>query len=411
MTRRVVVTGLGVVSACGIGCEPFFANLMAGRSGVSRLPVDMGPHPMQCVAARITEDLAPHLPKEAVGTDRVTQLAMIAAKEALNDAGLDPTTLDPVRVGVYLGTGMGGATTLDESYKEIYDRKAARLKPTTVLRVMNNAPTAHISLAYGFKGPTLTYSVACASSAVAIGEAMRLIQHGQADVVLAGGTEALLAYGVVKAWQALHTLALEAPEGPEASSRPFAKDRTGLVLGEGAGMLILESLEHARARGAARIYGEMVGYGVSSDAAHITKPSAEGQVRAIRGALQDAGLAPEAIGYINAHGTATQVGDESETAAIKEVFGPHAYRLAVSSTKSMHGHTLGAAGALEMVVTLLALARQAIPPTANLHVPDPACDLDYVPHVGRTGVALDAVMSNSFAFGGSNAVLVARRFE
>lgn len=409
MSRRVVVTGLGVASACGIGCEPFFANLMAGRSGVSRLPVDMGPHPMQCVAARITEDLGPHLPKDAVGTDRVTQLAMIAAKQALDDAGLQPEAVDPLRVGVYLGTGMGGATTLDESYKEVYDKKSPRLKPTTVLRVMNNAPTAHISLAWGFKGPTLTYSVACASSAVAIGEAMRLIQHGQADVVVAGGTEALLAYGVVKAWQALHTLALEAPEGPEASSRPFAKDRTGLVLGEGAGMLILESLDHATARGA-RVYGEMVGYGVSSDAAHITKPSTEGQVRAIRGALLDAGLEPEAIGYINAHGTATQVGDESETAAIKEVFGEHAYRLAVSSTKSMHGHTLGAAGGLEMVVTLLALYRQAVPPTANLHVPDPACDLDYVPHVGRVGVPLEAVMSNSFAFGGTNAVLVAKRF-
>jgi 3-oxoacyl-[acyl-carrier-protein] synthase II len=410
MTRRVVVTGLGVASACGIGCEPFFANLMAGRSGISRLPVEMGPHPMHCVAARITEDLAPHCPKEATGTDRVTQLAMIAAQQALGDAGIEPGSVDPLRVAVYLGTGMGGATTLDESYKEVYEKKAARLKPTTVLRVMNNAPTAHISLAWGFKGPTLTYSVACASSAVAIGEGMRLIQHGQADVVVAGGSEALLAYGIVKAWQALHTLALEPPEGPQAASRPFAKDRTGLVLGEGAGILILESLEHARGRGA-KIYGEMVGYGLSSDAAHITKPSAEGQVRAIRGALEDAGLAPEAIGYINAHGTATQVGDEAETAAIKEVFGAHAYRLAVSSTKSMHGHTLGAAGALEMVVTLLALARQAVPPTAHLFLPDPACDLDYVPHVGRSNVPLEAVMSNSFAFGGTNAVLVARRLD
>jgi len=407
MMQRVAVTGLGVASAAGIGCDAFFANLMAGRSAVTRLPADMGPHPMQCVAARIEADLAPHLPREAVGTDRVTQLAMIAAQEALTDAGLDPKTVDPVRVGVYFGTGMGGATTLDESYKEIYEKQAARLKPTTVLRVMNNAPTAHISLAYGFKGPTLTYSVACASSAIAIGEAARLIQHGQADVVVAGGSEALLAYGIVKAWQALHTLALEAPEGPEASSRPFSKDRTGLVLGEGAGVLILESLEHAQRRGA-RVYGEIVGYGVSSDAAHITKPSAEGQVRAIRGALRDAGMAPEDIGYINAHGTATQVGDESETAAIKEVFGPHAYKLAVSSSKSMHGHTLGAAGALEMVVTMLALHRQALPPTANLNVPDPACDLDYVPNVGRANVPLRAVMSNSFAFGGTNAVLIAK---
>lgn len=410
MSRRVVVTGLGVASACGIGCDTFFANLMAGRSGIGRLPTDMGPHPIHCVAARITEDLAPHLPRDAVGTDRVTQLAMIAVREALADAALDPASVDPLRVGVYLGTGMGGATTLDESYKDIYEHKAVRVKPTIVLRVMNNAPTAHISLAHGFKGPTLTYSVACASSAVAIGEAMRLIQHGQADVVVAGGTEALLTYGVVKAWQALHTLALEAPEGPEASSRPFSKDRTGLVLGEGAGMLILESLDHARARNA-KIYGELVGYGVSSDASHLTKPAAEGQVRAIRAALADAGLPPEAIGYINAHGTATQVGDEAETQAIKEVFGRHAYELAVSSTKSMHGHTLGAAGAVEMVATLLALAKQAVPPTANLNVPDPACDLDYVPHRGRTGVPLRAVMSNSFAFGGTNAVLVAKALD
>jgi 3-oxoacyl-[acyl-carrier-protein] synthase II len=406
MTRRVVITGLGVASAVGFGCETFFANLMAGKSGVVRLPLDMGPVPTRCVAARIEEDLGPYLPPDATGADRFSQLAMIATHEAMMDSQLDPCAMDVTRVGVYFGTGMGGANALDDAYKEIYQKEAARLKPTTVLRVMNNAAAAHISLAYGLKGPTQTFSVACASSAVAIGEAFHLIRYGYADVVIAGGTEALLTYGIVKAWQALHTLALEAPEGPAASSRPFSKDRTGLVLGEGAGVVILESAEHATQRGA-RVYAEMAGYGTSSDATFITKPSADGQVRAMKLALTESGLAPEAIGYINAHGTATMVGDEVETAAIKEVFGAHAYKLAVSSTKSMHGHTLGAAGALEFVATVLALNKQAIPPTAHLVVPDPACDLDYVPHTGRSNVPLGAVMSNSFAFGGSNAVLIA----
>ena len=273
---------------------------------------------------------------------------------------------------------------------------------------MNNAAAAHISIDHALRGPSLTYSTACSSSAIAIGEACRAIRHGYADLAIAGGAESLLNLGTIRAWEALRTLANEDPEDPSTSCRPFSKDRSGLVLGEGAGIVVLETEEHARARGAT-IYAELAGYGAASDASHLTKPSQEGQAAAMRMALADAGLDGDRIGYINAHGTATLAGDVSETAAIKEVFGPHARRLAVSSTKSMHGHLMGATGAVEFITAILALQRGSLPPTANLRVPDPECDLDYVANTARTGVTLEAVMSNSFAFGGSNAVLVARR--
>lgn len=409
--RRVAVTGLGVVSSIGVDCESFFANLMAGRSGAAKMPVDMGPTPLHAIAGRVDANLSELLPRpHGVGTDRFSQFALIATHQALTDAALDPGQIDLHRAGVYLGTAMGGSGTLDDAYVQLYQRNADRLKPTTVLKAMNNAATAHISLAFGFKGPTLTFSIACASSGTAIGEAYRLIRNGYADVVVTGGSDALLTYGTLKAWQSMHTLAVEGPDGPAAACRPFSKDRTGLVLGEGAAMLVLEDADHAARRGV-RVYAEVAGYGATSDATHITKPSAEGQVRAMRLALEDAGLEPEAIGYINAHGTATLVGDEIETAAIKEVFGTRAYDIPVSSTKSMHGHMMGAAGAAEFLATVLAVSKQAVPPTANLGVPDPACDLDYVPHTGRVNVPLRAAMSNSFAFGGSNAVLIARAVE
>jgi 3-oxoacyl-[acyl-carrier-protein] synthase II len=274
---------------------------------------------------------------------------------------------------------------------------------------MNNAAASHVSIKYHMQGPNITYATACSSSAIAVGEAYRQIKHGYADVMLAGGSEAMLTLGVMKAWEALRTLALEDLNDAAASCKPFAKNRSGLVLGEGAAVLVLEDSERAVKRGA-KIYAELVGYDCSSDSSHITKPDAAGQTRTMLNALRDAQLQPQDIQYINAHGTATLAGDIEETKAIKQVFGAHAVNVPVSSTKSMHGHLMGATGAVEFMAAVLALQHNAIPPTINLHEPDPECDLDYVPNHGRTDVKLNAVMSNSFAFGGSNAVLIAKRF-
>jgi 3-oxoacyl-[acyl-carrier-protein] synthase II len=275
---------------------------------------------------------------------------------------------------------------------------------------MSNAAAAQISIEHGLQGPSVTYSTACSSSAIAVGEALRAIRHGYADAAIAGGVESFLTFGAIRAWEALRTLALEDPDDPANSCRPFSADRTGLVLGEGAGMLVLEELDHAVRRGA-RIHAEVIGYGAGSDAAHIAKPDMAGQVRTMQLALDDAGIGPQDIDYINAHGTATVAGDVVETAAIKQVFGAHAARIPISSTKAVHGHLMGAAGAVEFVTVILAIIRGAIPPTAHLRVLDPKCDLDYVPNTGRRGATVRAAMSNSFAFGGSNAVLIARAFH
>jgi 3-oxoacyl-[acyl-carrier-protein] synthase II len=308
-----------------------------------------------------------------------------------------------------MGSCLGGAGSLEDGYIELFKREIPRVKPLSVLLNMNNAAASHLSIKYHLQGPNITYSTACSSSAIALGEAYRQIKHGYADVMLAGGSEAMLTLGAMKAWEALRTLAQEDPSDPGASCKPFSKNRSGLVLGEGAAVLVLEDAERALQRGA-RIYAELVGYDCSSDSSHITKPDSAGQTRAILNALRDAQLQPQDIGYINAHGTATQAGDIEETKALKQAFGAHAYHIPVSSTKSMHGHMMGATGAVEFMAAVLALQHQAIPPTINLLQPDPECDLDYVPNQGRTGVPLDAVMSNSFAFGGTNAVLIARRF-
>ena len=344
------------------------------------------------------------------GIERFSQFALIAAKQAVADAQLEIAEHERTRAGVTMGTGMGGASSMEDGYIEIFQRETPRVKPLTVLLTMNNAAASHISINYGLQGPNITYSTACSSSAIAIGEAYRQIRDGYADVMLAGGSEALLTHGAMKAWEALRTLALEDEQDASASCKPFSKDRTGLVLGEGAAVLVLEDAERASKRGA-RIHAEIIGYGSSSDASHITKPDAAGQTRAIASALRSANLQPQDIGYINAHGTATLVGDAQETLAIKQVFGEHAYRIPVSSTKSMHGHLMGATGAVEFMAALLALQHNAIPPTINLHQPDPECDLDYVPNAGRQNVELNTVMSNSFAFGGSNAVLIAKKFS
>lgn len=407
--RKVVVTGLGVVSPVGIGRDAFFSSLLASRSGIRRLTAEFAPRLTSRIGGEVAFDAAAFFPKPKLALlDRFSQFALIAATEALQDAGIDAADPRKARAGVYLGTGFGGAQTIESAYTELFSKGKDRLGPYTVIRVMNNAATAHISIDFALRGPSLTFSTACSSSGIAIGEACRAIRHGYADLAVAGGAESLLTLATIRAWEALRTLAAEDPEDSSASCRPFSRDRTGLVLGEGAGIVVLESEEHARARGA-KIYAELAGYGVSSDSSHLTKPSQDGQAVAMRMALSDAGLAPQSVGYINAHGTATLAGDVIETAAIKEVFGPHASKLAVSSTKSMHGHLMGATGAVEFIASVLALQSGSLPPTARLRVADPECDLDYVPNTARTGVQLEAVMSNSFAFGGSNAVLVARR--
>ena len=407
--RKVVVTGIGVISPVGSGPDGFFGNLLAGRSGIRRLSSEFAPRLASHIGGEVEFDPAAVFarPKLAL-LDRFSQFALIAAAQAVTDAGIDAADPRKGKAGVYLGTGLGGAHTTEAGYVDLFLNAKDRLPPYTVVRGMSNAAAAHISIDFALRGPSLTFSTACSSSAIAIGEACRAIRHGYADLAIAGGAESLLTLGTIRAWEALRTLATEDPDDPAASCRPFSRDRTGLVLGEGAGIVVLEAEDHARARGA-RIYAVLAGYGAASDASHLTKPSQHGQAVCMRLALEDAGLAPEAIGYVNAHGTATLAGDQIETAALKEVFGRHAARLAVSSTKSMHGHLMGATGAVEFIAAILALQKGAIPPTAHLRVPDPECDLDWVPNVARTGVELQAVMSNSFAFGGSNAVLVARR--
>lgn len=405
--RRVVVTGMGVMSPCGNDVATFFANLAAARSGIGRhakaFEGDAAPWLTGEVPAFSTEGFT----KMRLATlDRTTLIALLTARQALADAQLSVN--DKTRAAVYWGTGLGGASTLEESYRSSLGA-GGRVKPSTVVMTMNNAAASEISLDTGFTGPAYTYSIACASAAIGIGEALRAIRNGCCDCAIAGGADSLLTLGVLKAWQALQTLAREDTANPASSCRPFAADRSGFVIGEGAGALILEEAQAARARGAT-IYAELAGFGSTSDASHITKPSAEGQTRAMRMAIADAGLNPADIGYINAHGTATAIGDVVETNAIKAAFGEHARRIPVTSTKALHGHLMGATGVVEMIAALMALREKTIPPTAHLHKSDPACDLDYVPNTARRAPDLRVVMSNSFAFGGNNAVLVASAY-
>jgi 3-oxoacyl-[acyl-carrier-protein] synthase II len=397
---------MGVLSPIGNGADAFLDGLRQGRSGIRPLRTDFAPRLAYNAFGVVDLPEGGLVPKSRLaGLDRVSVLALFAAHEAVASAGLagHPSLEGAI---VCLGTGMGGSETLQSGYEELFVRGGARVNPLLVVKGMNNAAAAHIALDFHCHGQSVTYSTACSSSALAIGEAARTIRGGHADVAIAGGSEALLNLGTIIAWQAMRTLAIPDPADPGSACRPFAADRTGLVLAEGAAFVILEEEAHARARGAQPL-ARLAGYGTSTDATHLTKPDASGQTRAMRAALADAGLAPEDIGYINAHGTATLAGDVVETEAVKQVFGAHAGRLAMSSTKSMHGHVMGATGAIEFIASLLALRHGFLPPTINLHKPDPACDLDYVPNAARPAPALRHVMSNSFAFGGSNAVLVA----
>ena len=407
--KRVVITGLGVVSPIGNGLTALSQQVFSGASGVKKIDAPFA-EKLDCkLAAQAKFDPAEHFSKHSYSMlDRTSQMALHTSIEAVKHAGLNITEDMLPRMGVYVGTGMGGASSVEEGYVRLFKDGASRLKPFTVLMGMNNAAASAIALDLQITGPNQTFSTACSSSAVAIGEAARLIRHGYADVMLAGGAEAMITFGTIKAWEALRTLAEEDELDVSRSCKPFSLNRSGLVLGEGAAMLVLESLEHAQVRGAT-IIAELVGYGTANDSGHITQPSIKGQAATMQAALNDAKIAPHAIDYINAHGTGTQMNDATETAAIKQVFGAHAYKLSVSSTKGAHGHLMGAAGALEAVISLLALNKNTLPPTINLATPDPTCDLDYVPNIAKQLPYIDCVMSNSFAFGGTGATLIFKK--
>lgn len=408
MRQRVAVTGIGVVSPLGNSAAELFAQARSGHSGVRRLDTPFASRLTAPLAATARFEGAEHFePPKLRMLDRVSQFALFAAKQAMADARCDGDPAERDRLGVFVGTGMGGSLSNDEGYQTLYGEGSDRIKPFTVLLGMHNAPAAWIGIEHGLRGPNLSYSTACSSSAVAIGEAWLRISRGELDGAIAGGAEAPLSFGSLKAWEALHTLAAIDGEDASRSCKPFAKDRSGMVLGEGAAMLVLEPWERALARGAC-IHGEIIGYGLTTDTGHITRPSVEGQAAALRAALQSAALAASAIDAINAHGTGTLANDATETAAIKAVFGARAPQIPISATKALHGHLLGAAGALECVLSLLAMRHALALPTMHLQTPDPQCDLDYVPHAAREGVNARTMLSSSFAFGGSNAVLVLR---
>jgi 3-oxoacyl-[acyl-carrier-protein] synthase II len=409
--RRVAVTGLGIMSPIGNSEPVFFDALCSGRSGIRRIDAPFAARLSNPIAAQVDFDPTAHFaPPKLRMLDRFSQFALLAAGQALAGSGLALDSPERRGAGVFIGTGNGGGHIIDDGYQALYARHATKLPPFTVLMAMQNAAAAWIGIEHGLSGPNLTWSTACSSSAVAIGEAWRRIRDGESDVILAGGSEAPLNFGTLKAWEALRTMASEDTIDAAASCKPFARDRSGLVLGEGAGVVVLEDWEHARQRGA-HIRGELVGYGLATDNEHITRPTVQGQARAIQLALASAGLQADAIDYINAHGTATMANDATETAAIKHVFGTRAYNIPISATKSMHGHLLGAGAAVELVATLLALEHQTLPPTINLVERDPECDLDYVSEGARNVRGVEIAMSNSFAFGGTNAVLVCRSVQ
>ncbi len=401
MLPRVAITGLGIISPFGRGCDAALQAVRAGHSGVRRLE-SLDTSGLNCriggeVPSAALEDAFP-------GFDRFSRFALIAAEEAAAQAGLQGA-VDPHRFGVIIGTGLGGCETLDAGFRRVYKEGQPRVPPTTIPWSMYNAAASAVSMHFGAKGVAYAPVSACASGAHAIGQAFHAIRAGQADVILAGGSDAPLTFGIIMAWQAMRVLAVD-NDHPERACRPFSADRKGLVLAEGAAVLAIESWDHARARGR-EIIGEIAGFGITSDAGHITDPSADGAARAMRMALDDGGLAPGDAGYINAHGTATRANDATETAATKMVFGDRAHGIPISSTKSMHGHAMGASGAIELACSLLALNDGFLPPTINLETPDPACDLDYIPNVSRQArVAL--FLSNSFGFGGMNGVLAVR---
>jgi 3-oxoacyl-[acyl-carrier-protein] synthase II len=410
--RRVVVTGIGLITPVGIGTEQTWQGLVNGRSGISAITrFDTAQH-----TTKIAGEVKGFVPdgymdkKEARRMDLFTQYAVAAAKMALDNSGLKIEPGNAERVGVIVGSGIGGMTVFEETSALMLEKGVRRVSPFFVPQMIINMAPGQISILFGAKGPNWATVSACATGAHAIGEAMRTIQYGDADVVISGGAEASVTPLGVGGFCAMRALSTR-NDAPEKASRPFDRDRDGFVVAEGSGILILEEAEFAKRRGA-QILAELVGYGATADAFHITTPAegGEGAARCMKKALADARLNPSEIGYVNAHGTSTPPGDPSETAALKTVFGSHAKSVAVSSTKSMTGHMLGAAGGVEAAISVLALQRGVLPPTINQENPDPACDLDYIPNQARE-VKVDAALSNSFGFGGTNSVLVFRRFR
>lgn len=409
-SRRVAVTGVGLVNPFGGNTEDFFARMMQGESAVRLYRHPSSPSPL--VQPAVTCALFD--PERSIGrqltnmTDRYSQLGIAAAFSAWDDAGLARVGGGSDDFGVSWGTGTGGMLTYEKGYSDLYERGKSRVSPLSVAMAMNNAAASHIAMSLGLGSACLSYSVACASSAVSIGEAFHRIQVGESSLIVAGGSESPLAFSIMRAWEAMRVIAIGDEETAYRACRPFQMGRTGLVLGEGGAALVLEEWSHAVERGA-RIYCELAGYGQSCDHTHLVRPDIKGQSRAISAAIREADISPADVGYVNAHGTATTEGDPIEISALKMVFGDHAANLMVSATKSMHGHSLGAVGAIEALITVLALAKQEIPPTA--HLEEVAADCQGVHHVMENGiraVSFKAAISNSFAFGGSNAVLAFR---
>lgn len=409
--QRVVVTGLGALTPLGNTVASSWAGILAGRSGVRRIDrFDVSAMASQIAGTLRDFDAAQFIPaKEIKKMEPFIHYGIAAAIEAIEDAGLISDTLNYDRVGTLIGSGIGGLEGIERNTMTLAQQGPRRVSPFFVPGAIVNMVSGQLSIRYGFRGPNLATVTACAAGTHSIGQAARLIAYGDADVMIAGGAESAVSPLGVAGFSAARALSTR-NDDPEHASRPWDKDRDGFVLGEGAGVLVLESLDHARARGA-NIYGELIGFGMSADAYHMTSPSSDGDGarRCMLAAMQDARVNPEDIGYVNAHGTSTQAGDLAEVAALHSAFGEHAKRCPVSSTKSMTGHLLGAAGGIEAVFSLLALRDQVLPPTINLFEPSEGCDLDFVPHTAREVRGLDVAMSNSFGFGGTNGTLIFRR--
>ena len=412
MSRRVVVTGVGLVTPLGTGVEKSWKNICDGVSGIDTISRFDTSDQQVKIAAEVKDFSSADFfePKKAKHLDLFVQYGLAAAKEAVEDSGFTITEETCEEVGVITGCGMGGLPTIEKYHTVSLNRGPRKITPFFIPMVIPNMPSGHISMEIGSKGPNLTLTTACAAGTHAVGEAFRHIQHGSCNVVVTGGTEAVICSLGVGGFSSMKALSTR-NDDPAAASRPFDSGRDGFIMGEGAGMLVLEELEHAKARGA-KIYAEVIGYGLSSDAHHIAAPpeDGEGGRRAMKMAMRDAGIQPEEVDYINAHGTSTPLNDRCETQAIKDAFGEHAYKLAISSTKSMTGHLLGAAGGIESVFTALSINDQIAPPTINHHDPSPECDLDYVPNSARE-MEINVALSNSFGFGGTNAVVAMKRYK
>jgi 3-oxoacyl-[acyl-carrier-protein] synthase II len=411
MNHRVVITGMSAITSLGKDLDTFWNHLMAGESGVSHIEAfDVSEYPTRIAAEIKGWNPEEYMDKkEARRMDRYVQFAVVAADLALKDASLSvKDDTDPERVGVYIGSGIGGLGTFEDQYRILLEKGPKRVSPFFIPMMIANMASGQVSINTGAKGPNSTTVTACATGTHTIGDSFRLLQRGEVDVMLCGGAEATIRPTGLAGFCSMRAMSTRNDE-PERASRPYDAGRDGFVMGEGAGVLVLETLEHAQKRGA-RIYGEVIGYGMSGDAHHMTEPDPNGAARCMKKALADAGLSPEDVDYINAHGTSTPVGDISETKAIKEAFGEHAYQLAVSSTKSMTGHLLGAAGGVEAVICALALTHGKLPPTINIENQDPECDLDYVPNVPRES-NVKVALSNSFGFGGHNATVIMRKYE